>query len=319
MFFLSGCTDGKTHKMENRNLVEQRIGRFKLDLPADFSLLGRSPVIIVPRDENSLGTKMEIESFSAKMTKQEFESAVAERAKELEEAGDEFEDKLELVTKQPDGSVIFRVRRIKDAYFSELDSLVDGIYMRTTARSYHGTYEQVEKSLLHFARTIVPLSAGSPSDFCIGYICVPGTSSFEAAQFIYRSSQRRDIRIEISVDTYQPDSDKPLLVRISGEDSLLKVFDLQHRVLRKGELTVAGMHAQEWLGSANMEDDRNSVEYKFVMETLRTDPGPSKPSMHVELMTGRSRGNENISHNSLTKDGALQMWDTIIGSIELKK
>lgn len=311
---LLGCHEKSKPKMENVEMISHRIGRLIVDFPAEFGSDGGATAIIIPRDNNPLASKMEVHIVSTGASQQQFANAVSSRKLELLKAGADDENALKETLKRTDGSVLFRILKVGSAYTSELNELVGNTHVRITAVSYHGTFDKVESALYHFAASIVPVSSGKASDFCLGAISIGGTNQEESAQFFYRSTQRPDLRIEASLDTFQSDPEKPLLARMSDDASLLKIFDLKHRTLRKNELTVAGMRAQEWLGVARLGNEENT-EYNFVLETLRPIPGPSMPSMQIQLMSGQYNMAGVKQPNSLDDESALQLWDPIVKSI----
>jgi hypothetical protein len=311
---LLGCQGKSKPKMENLNMISHRAGRLIVDLPDEFRSDGGATATFTPRGNNALATKMEVQVVSSDTSRQKFDNAVALHKLELLKAGPDDENALKETLARPDGSVLFRMVKVGNAYISELNQLVGDVHVRITAASYHGTYEKVEGALFQFAALIVPLAAGKASDFVLDTVSVGGINVDETAQFYYRSTRRPDLRIEIAIDTFQPDADKPLLARMSGDASLLKVFDVNHRTVRKGELTVAGMHAQEWLGVARLGKN-NDTEYNFVLETLRPAPGPFRPAMQLQLMSGQYDVSGVKLPNSLDDDKALQLWDPIIKSV----
>lgn len=285
-----------------------------MDLPEEFVPHGGATAIVIPRDANTLSSKMEIEVVSVGMNQQQFQSAIASRKLELAKGGTETENALKATFNEPDGAVLFRILKVADGYIGELDKLIGNAHVRITAVSYDGTFERVERDIVHFASAILPADASKPSDFCLGAVSVGGVNLEETAQFYFGSTQRPDLGIEINVDTFQPDKSQPLLARMSDDGSLLKIFDIKHRTLRKTELVVAGMHAQEWLGVANL-GAKEGTEYNFTLETLRKVPGPFDPSLQIQMMSGQYDKNGEKHPNSLDDESALQLWDAIVKSI----
>jgi hypothetical protein len=300
--------------MEKLEMISHRIGRLTIDLPAEFGTDGEAVATIIPRENNALSSKMEVHVVSSGTSPQKFENAVSSRKLELLKAGAGDGNSLKETIKRPDGSVLFRTLKVGDAYVSELNQLVGDVHVRITATSYHRTFEKVEATLIQFASLIVPTSAARASDLSLGVISIGGVNLDESVQFYCRSDKRPDLRIEVALDTFQPDSDPPLLTRMSSDTSLLKVFDVKHRTLRKNELVVAGMRAQEWLGVARL-GSKDNTEYNFALETLRPVPGPLAPSLHVQLMSGQYDMAGIKKPNSLDDDSALRIWDAVVQSI----
>lgn len=311
---LFGCTEKKNLVIENMNMVPHCIGRLIVDLPEEFTPHGGATAIIIPRDANSLSSKMEIEVVSVGINQQQFESAVASRKLELAKGGTDTENALKTTFNEPDGGILFRILKVGNGYIGELDKLVGKAHIRISAVSYDGTFERVERDIVQFASAIVPVDASKPSDFCLGAVSVGGINLEETAQFYFGSTQRPDLSIEINIDTFQPDKSQPLLARMSNDGSLLNIFDIKHRALRKNELRVAGMRAQEWLGVANL-GAQEGTEYNFTLETLRKVPSPLNPAMQIQMMSGQYDKNGVKHPNSLDDGSALQLWDAIVRSI----
>lgn len=317
MFFvvtLFGCNGKKSSAMDKIEMTPHRIGRLTVDLPAEFAPDGEVSAILIPSSGNALMSKLEVHVVSSGTSRQEFDRAVAQRKEDLAKAGTDTENALKESFKTKDGSVMFRILKVADGYIAELDKLVADNYVRISAVSYDGTYQQVEATVDHFASLIVPTNVSKATDFCLGAVAVRGANAEESAEFSYRSKLRLDLKVEVSIDTFQPDASRSLIARMSDGSSLLNIFDVNHRVLRKDELKVAGMRAQEWLGVAEL-GGKSGTEYKFVLETLRPTPGPLTPAMQVQLLSGQYDRAGAKLQNSLDDATALQLWDPIIKSI----
>ncbi|QJE02013.1 hypothetical protein HH212_19965 [Massilia forsythiae] len=312
----SACSKHQGGQVEKIAMKKHRIGRLMLDLPEEFVIDEGASTIIVPKQENPLQSKMRIEVISGHTNVQEFMAAVAERKSKLSKSGTEVENALKMSSVQPGHSILFRIMKVDDVYISELDCLAGEAYIRITANSYHGKFEQAEKSLLHFVSKIVQVDDATGDDFCIGPVCIKGANETESAEFVFRSTSRPDLRVDISVDTYKRDSDDALLTRMASEDSLVKVFDLKHRVLRKGEIMISDMHMQEWLGAAKMGKRDDELEYGFSLETVSSHPDTVKPFIHIEFVSGQYDKGGKKQPNSLNDAQALQMWDKITRSIQ---
>lgn len=298
--------------MKEADLVAHYIGRNIIDLPADFRLAGPSLATFVPVFAGEVGAEIEITIVDVDMPHSQFLGAVDDRRKLLAKAGGSGEDVLVAAVKQSENSVLFRVIEVGDSYLSEMDVYIGGSYLRVVGHSYHGKFSAVESSMARFIERIGSASEKNDANaFHFGPLSISGRNTQERADFLFRSAKRPDVLISIAIDTYGPDEKKALLSRMAG-NSLLATFDVKHRVLRKRELTVSGMRAQEWLGVARLEDDDN---YGFAFETMRQTPGPDKPMLHIELDSGQYDINRNKQPNSLTVRTALDLWDTIIKSI----
>ena len=153
--------------------------------------------------------------------------------------------------------------------------------------------------------------------FCIGPIAVQGNYDLEQTDFAFRSKKRPDVIIVIDIDTYSSSSEESdtLLQRVSGERSLLSIFDVRHKVLRKGNLTIAGMKAQEWLATFENGDHKDQ---QFALESYRPKPSPDHPELHMEMTTGQ-QDLDGVRHtSSLSDKEAMAVWDTMVKSIRLR-
>lgn len=212
-------------------------------------------------------------------------------------------------------TTLFRVQWVEDAYTSEVLLFRDGNVIRANLQSFHNTYELAERRLLEFAESIAMTGAITAVDslhgFCLGSVIVTGSLSSEAGSFAFEDG--RGSTFGVAIDTYAEDAQVPLLARVSGPDSLLTVFDVDHHVLRSGERTVAGMKAQEWLGRAKVGEHQEA--FAFSMETMRAAPGKNAPKIHLSFDTGERLPNGELPGKIMTDDEAVKLWDVVVGSI----
>ena len=93
---------------------------------------------------------------------------------------------------------------------------------------------------------------------------------------------------------------------------------MEPTVLRKAELKVAGMRAQEWLGWAMLEEGKNRhKEPTFNLETMRTVPSLEQPLMHLDMLTGQADVSGDLNTKPPSGCEAITMWNTIVKSIRL--
>lgn len=81
--------------------------------------------------------------------------------------------------------------------------------------------------------------------------------------------------------------------------------------MRKGELQVASMKAQEWLCWAVLADgDDKKKQFGFALETMLPTPSPAQPCIHLELGSGQpdSKGGQLANSLSDTDDTALRAF-----------
>jgi hypothetical protein len=120
-----------------------------------------------------------------------------------------------------------------------------------------------------------------------------------------------DISFSVDVNTFEKDDAESLHQRLGGPNSLLKKLNVKESILRKGEQSIAGMHAQEWASAIRPGENGNEQDLSFLLETSRPAPSISAPKIHMEMdVTGSSARDEN---------GALALWDRVIKTIRRAK
>lgn len=212
---------------------------------------------------------------------------------------------------------LFRVRRIKDAFVSEINFLQGKSFVSATLNSFHGKYAVAEDVLLKFMAQVTERQeiGESGEGFCLGPIAISGEFKEESANLLFRDSKDKGTIFDVLVNTYQPDPATPLLKRMSGPDSLLAKFDAKHEVLRERELVVGEMQAQEWLGTISLEDGQGKKQYGFAMETMRSTPSKRLPRIRISFDTGQSFEEGSVNPSEMTDEAALQLWGTVLKSI----
>ena len=289
------------------------IGRHMIDLPTDFrQILPISATFAPPRNSED-ATSLEIKVNDKGATLEAFEKSVGKRWGEIVAFANDTTDILKEVIRHNDGEVLFRIQRIDDTYSSELHLLKASSYLTVDAMSYGGHFVEMEQKIWELAQENIDALQDVPLSkpgFCLGPVQLNGKYEQELANFVFRSKERPGVVVSIEIDTYTRDAREDLLQRVSGPDSLLKVFDVRNKVLRKGERAVAGMLAQEWLSSAMLGEKRQQRNVSFVLETMRPHPGPNSPSIRVEL-------NATPEGVAASDKQLITLWDAITSTIRL--
>jgi Tle cognate immunity protein 4 C-terminal domain len=156
--------------------------------------------------------------------------------------------------------------------------------------------------------------------YCVGPLVISGKYEREVVDFAFRSKQYPDMSIKLDMDTYGNPGPSTLLQRASDPKSLLKQLDVSYSTLRKGELKVGSMKAQEMLVSFKDkdEDGKPKLEHKLILETVRDKGFSTEPRMTIRLVTGQ-QDHEGIHHTSSLSDAeVVAVWDAIIKSIRLR-
>jgi hypothetical protein len=150
----------------------------------------------------------------------------------------------------------------------------------------------------------------------MGEVVINGNFTRESSQANYRSEKMADIIFGIENDTFSPDESTTLLQRVDGPDSLLRKFDVKPHVLRKGELQVASMKAQEWLSWVMLGDgEARQKNYGFALESMRPVPSPAQPHIHLDLDSAQPDEKGNQHANTLSDADAVALWDSVSRSI----
>jgi hypothetical protein len=315
---LMGCeSKERTTMLTNQKMETYCIGRLLFDVPAEFHPTLPLSAIFRAKDPNKKAASISVTVLADSVATPIFAAAVAKRRNEIIASMREKRNVLtETITRGAD-LTLFRVSRIEDSYMSEIHLLRNNIYLTAEARSHSGLFNEAERDLLAFADDIHPANmiTAPQSGFCLGLVAVQGTHEAESTTVMFRSDKRPDIVISIGIDTYGRDDPVSLFQRVSGPNSLLEKVDVRSKQLRKGQLNVLGMNAQEWLGSVKLGEDRDEKQFGFALETRRANPGPASPRIHVELDSGIQDQNGVEHSNSLSDAQAMALWDSIIRSI----
>jgi hypothetical protein len=317
----TGCKNKETTVMTNPKRMETVcIGRLLIDIPAGFSPMMPLSGIFRAKSAGEKASTIDVNILAISATPTTFASALEKRQGEIIASARDAINILKNVISKGSDSTLFRILQIEDSYSSELHLIKDHLYLVAKVESYDGRFDEAENDLFAFAKDIIRVESLSDrqSGFCLGPVVVQGLHEAESTSVTFRSDEQPDILITIDVDTYGLDEPGTLLQRVSGPNSLLEIFDARHKVLRKGDLNVAGMHAQEWLGSVKLGENRERKQYGFAFETRRPKPAPASPRVHVELDTGQHDRNGVERPNSLTDEQAMALWDSIIVSIRLR-
>lgn len=320
IFFFCGCKNKGGEAMTDQKSQTVCVGRHLIDLPAGFVLMMPLSATFHPLGSDEQSMPIEINVLDAHATPEIFATALKNTSSKLAAASRGDTDVLESVSAIGSDSTLFRVQAIEDSYVSDLHLLKNNVYLIAKAESYHGHFQQAETALYLFSKNLRgPQTTGvNQPGFCLGPIHVLGTYKTEIMSLLMRNPAQPDITITIDIDTYGRDEAGTLLQRTSGPHSLLEIFNVHPSVIRKGELLVAGMQAQEWLASAKLGENGDEKQFKFGLETRRSKPGPSAPHIHIELETGQNDQDGNANQNSLSNQQAIALWDSMVKSIRLR-
>jgi len=292
------------------------IGRHQMDVPRDFEQMMSLTSIFTPPGLTEAGAPIEVALKSARIDRNQFKAEVDKRHAAIKAAQRRVTRVLKEVIPAGNDATLFRILEVGKSYKDELHFWKGGSYLVATTASYDDSYKQAEDRLLAFAANVEPLAPnGRGAGFCLGPVLVKGKYAGEYASFGFRSKAQPDVIVSLELDTYAPDESQPLLKRVNGPDSLLRKFKADNKVMREGELTVAGMRAQEWLSWIKLGSEATRKKYGFAMETMRPAPGEQQPRIHLELDSGQSGPNGESFDNSLDDQSAVALWDSVVKTI----
>jgi hypothetical protein len=294
------------------------IGRTLITLPSSFVESSVTTGIFKLEEDGGQGRSFDVVVRKGLNTIERFSAEVQMRRAKLKDEEDGSLDILRLDEEISEGINLFRVQQIDDAYVSEVYFLLGPNIVTVRLESYHETYLKAEATLLKLVKEMHLSNVNSPDrpgfGFCLGGITLTGKFSLESGSFLFRDGKGSSFAFDIN--TYALDDEKPLLERMSGPDSLLTVFNVNHKVFRTRERTVAGMRAQEWLGSAKISDDPEAKTLKFTLGTMRAKPGRTAPSINLEFDTAQPLEDGTQTKTHISDDEAIRQWDAVVDSIQ---
>lgn len=246
-----------------------------------------------------------------------FDNLMQKHKAKLEAAASSHIDILREMKATRDGEVIFRIQRIDDALVNEIFFLRGASMISARLHSFHNQYAAAEEILKRFAGNVKAMNGNSGSrgvnGFCMGHITIQGDFEIERGSFLFQNG--RGEHFEIDVDSYARNDRVTLLERMSGPNSLLKVFDVSHNVFRTRERTVAGMNAQEWLGSAQVTENEGEKAFQFTLETMRSLPSRASPKISLTFETAQPLEDGTQTKTLISRDDAIRLWDSVVDSL----
>jgi hypothetical protein len=314
---VSGCKAGaeKGNHMASKDEVVKIhcLGRHLFELPSSFVASPITNGIFKFAGRGPQDPAYDVVVHAAEVTPAQFALDIARRRIELTKRNSDTSNVLRFEKKLSDEATLFRVQVIDDAYVSEIDLLSGSHTVTVRLESYENQYLLAEESLIKFVAGISATPAGADAGFCLGPVVIKGNFTVENGSFLFRNGAGADF--DIDIDTYTRDDRETLLQRMAGPESLLSIFDVRHSVLRRGERTVSGMRAQEWLGSARVTEEQDAKKLKFALETMRPNPSKATPGMTVTFDTAQPLEDGTPTKTLMSDEEAMRLWDKVIHSI----
>jgi hypothetical protein len=298
-------------------VVTHCVGRHTISMPVPFQKGSIVTGIFKLPGAHPQDPGFQVLVNEGEFSKADYIKKINERRNELQIKKFSGVDIFQLEKSIEEESTIFRVQRLEDAYMSEIIFMRGKSIVTINLKSFHDRYLAAEKSLIEFSKIFKEFNSDSSSKnergFCLGSVVVVGSFKDESGSFIFKNGENSDIEVE--VDTYSPNESKTLLDRMSGPDSLINIFDINHKVLRKGERNVANMRSQEWLGWAKLSEEPDAKSFQFTLETMRQQPSETAPKLNVTFNTGKDLPGGGMAKTTMSDEEAMRMWDDMINSI----
>lgn len=292
-------------------------GRNLIDLPSDFVWVDGLTAVFSPQGLMGVDGEVNVEVVKAAVSKETFTNLILNRRNEIVKSATNTTGKLRNQRSVDENSKIFTILTIDDAYSTELHALLDGNYIVLKTASYENQFMAAEQRVIDMWRNFEKTTAANmATGYCLGNVLVREEFKQEQADFSFRSAKNPDVKISIETNTYRPDEKKSLLERVDGASPLARALEIKPKVIRKGELKIASMNAQEWLGWIILgEDDKAKKQYGFALETMRAKPSRSQPHIHLELDTGQPSADGAVAETNLTETEIIGLWDSLSRSI----
>lgn len=315
-----GCTVEKEGgkemaRRDHESKTVHCIGRSVVELPNSFVA---SPIATGVFKNRKQGEGEPIDVLVRTVSDPSIFAGIIQKHKaELEAASSPNVDILREVKELGDNATIFHIQRIDDAFVSEIFFMREKNIVSARLHSFRNQYASAERTLVRFADKVKAIDGSldprQVNGFCMGKVAIFDDFEIERSSFLYRNDLGE--HFEIDVNTFAKDDRVTLLERMSGPDSLLKMFDVPHTVFRAREKTVAGMRAQEWLGSAQVTEDEGEKAFQFTMETMRPLPSKTFPRISLTFETAQPLEDGRQTKTVISKDDAIRLWDSVVDSL----
>lgn len=320
MWAFVGCTGNtKEERPVSKEFNEKKTFCFAhslIDLPADFFPVDGTTASFATVGNVRPSQRINLTVVSQKLSEQQFVLKVALRRAEILENAQLDLGALKGDRAIADSAHLFSINVIEQSYETELHIFLAGNYLILTTDSYDNQFVAGERRLVDFLKEMKSTVDHADAGYCLGNITISGKFAQESSSHRYLSQRYPDVSFSIDSNTYASNERQSLLERVDGPGSLLRKFDVKNHVMRKGEILVASMKAQEWLSWVILGDgDDKRKQYGFTLETMRPVPSPAQPRIHVEMDSGQPDVAGNPLGNSLSDADAITMWDVASKSI----
>ncbi|MDH5823751.1 T6SS immunity protein Tli4 family protein [Luteimonas sp. RD2P54] len=316
------------------------VGRLLVDLPESFDSRYFEGEATLYYGRTADFETVDVRIASAEVDAVSFVAAVEQRASEIQAESNEKTKGSMLVARHDfsEHSILLRYHRsdISDrSHIHEVHLWVGGAHLVLTAESFKGDMDLVEQRLAEIARRTATSSEMERTrpGFCLGPVIVHADNDDEMASFRYRDSRQShaDLALEIEISSFARDENDSRLIR--RVERSLRGFGFRPKVVRKGAIELAGVTAEEWLGS---HKENGGLKHMFSAESYPETPSSSNPGIQLSLRSGepvsdtasglspyrkptptpRSANHETAA--SVEEAQAVAIWDAITASVRLQ-
>lgn len=323
---LTACT-GKpeAETTASKEFNEKRthcFGHSLIDLPKDFYQSDGSTATFSTSSDGKASPPVDLTILSQKSSERHFLHKIVERRAEILENAKPDLGALTTEREIASNAHMFTINVIEQSHTSEMHILLAGHYLVLTTDTYDNQFATGEARLVDLLKRMsVNIDAGAGDDgYCLGNLTISGKFSEERSKLRFLNQRFPGVDFGIESDTFAPNEQKSLLERVDGPASLLHKFDVKNHVLRKGELQVASMKAQEWLSWVLLGDGSDQKkQYGFALETTRPMPSPAHPRIHLEMDSGQADASGDEHDNLMSDAEAVALWDGASRSIRSRK
>jgi len=300
------------------------MGRFVIDLPQGMNTRGGYVILYYGLDRNFKTVEVTIQNTDT--TPQKMADSIAAQAAKIAE-DDNWETKKSMLLEHRMINEYAIYLRYQESFASavgikrELYLLMGKTLVKLHAESYEGLRddpsnpiepgEKVDERLFKLASQIRAYDDAEKAGpgFCLGQVVIDSDHDEESSHVSFSMPQYPDLSFTSDGKALTPDNEEPPLLqrmqKVSGRSDV--------HMLRKGEVTLGGMRAQEWLASGSTIMTINSCFLPF-NPCVRSRF--ARPQMSFSLKAGgQLRGSRTFVNSSFTPGEGLAMWDAIIKSV----
>ncbi|WP_295549090.1 T6SS immunity protein Tli4 family protein [uncultured Pseudacidovorax sp.] len=321
--------------------VTHCLGRYLIDLPKGFELYtgGWGDIELyygLDKDFKTVNASVQPDTY----TPEEFISAVRRRRDELNNEVNTAVKTPMLLHTEKIGDYAFLLRRHDSRRYdssvkSEVHQLVGQRYVIFEQESYvteklyaikprpTDRYKLIdtapaEERLKMISSRLRPAldAKRSVSGFCQQGVVFDVGQDDERSNFRFFDESRPDVHIDVHYHAVKGQPKESLFERESvGNDSRIRPMLNAggYVVMRKREITLGGMNAQELLSRFS----RPIVQHLFGIATRMPQRSLGQPTIEITMMTGTTYGvpDEQQTPSSLSDEQARKLWDDMVKSV----